>query len=124
MALVSVTALLGKVGDAVNKIKVIFTDGIKRVKTREELCERLFGMSDEMQYWREEYSSKHEEVSWPLKFDDKVFTVRLLACSSELMFCDGQCFGCRAAHLYVDGKKVGFYFDEEMLMRLLREVAP
>lgn len=116
--------MLVEVGDAVSKIKVIFTDGIKRVKTHEELCERLFGMSDEMQYWRREYFSKHEEVSWPIMFDDKVFTVRLLACSSEHRFCDGQCFGCRAAHLYVDGKHVGAYVDEDMLERLLREVTP
>lgn len=124
MALVSVSALLGKVGDAVSKVTVIFTDGMRRVKTREELHEILFSMGDEMQYWRRQYWVNRSETSDAVMFDGKVFTVRLLDCRSKFLSCDNSisCFACHATHLYVDDKHIGAYFDEDMLKRLLQEV--
>ena len=126
MALVSVEALLGKVGDAMSKVTVIFTDGMRRAKTREELHNKLFSMGDEMQYWRRQYWSTCAETSDAVMFDGKVFTVRLLDCDSEFLFCDNPhlCFACHATHLYVDDKHISVYFDEDMLKRLIWEVTP
>ena len=118
--------MLGKVGDAMSKVTVIFTDSTRRAKTREELHEKLFSMGDEMQYWRRQYWVNRDEISDAVMFNGKAFTVRLLNCRSKFLSCDNSisCFACYATHLYVDDTHVSVYSDEDMLKRLLWEVTP
>ena len=114
MALVSVEALLGKVGDAVME-----------AKTREELLKILLSMAIEMQHqWPRDLSE--DAISDPVMFDGRVFTMRQLDCQSEFVFCVNPhlCFGCHATHLYVDDKHVSVSLGDDMLERLLWEVIP
>ena len=114
MALVSVGAMLGKVGDA-----------MKHVETREELLKTLSSMATEMQLqWPRDLSE--DTISDPVMFDGRVFTMRQLDCQSEFVFCVNPhlCFGCQATHLYVDDRHVSVALGDDMLERLLWDVIP
>ena len=115
MALVSVGAMLGKVGDA-----------MKHVETREELIEELYHIGKKMQNELNHWGTDNEDISDPVMFDGKAYTVRLPDCDSEYVYCDYPhlCFECTSTHLFIDGKRVAKYVGKDELQRLLQKVIP
>ena len=115
MALVSVEALLVQVGDA-----------MKHVETREELMEELYLIGKTMQEEMNHWGTDDEDISDPVMFDGKAYTVRLPDCDSEYVYCDHPhlCFECTSTHLFISNRRIAKYVGKDELQRLLQKVIP